>query len=139
MTTSPNRSTRMRCSRRWRAGQSRKRRQRRRAASPRGRRRHGVAGDPRDRRGWRAEAGGWEQATYRSLLEQFARNKATATEDPRCAENGDRALAERLAHTLKGVAGNIGMAAVQAAAASSRAVSARETSVAGGWRSWSRF
>ncbi len=55
---------------------------------------------------------------YRNLLEQFAAKQADAI--PRSREAiraGDRALAERLAHTLKGVAGNIGIGKVQSAAA----------------------
>jgi signal transduction histidine kinase/DNA-binding response OmpR family regulator len=55
---------------------------------------------------------------YRSLLEQFAEKQAGATTQIAGAlEQGDRALAERLAHTVKGVAGNIGIGRVQAAAA----------------------
>ena len=55
---------------------------------------------------------------YRSLLEQFATKQADADSKIREAlEKGDRELAERLAHTLKGVAGNIGIESVQAAAA----------------------
>jgi CheY-like chemotaxis protein len=55
---------------------------------------------------------------YRSLLEQFATKQSDT--DVRIGEalaNGDREVAERLAHTLKGIAGNIGIGAVQAAAA----------------------
>jgi HPt (histidine-containing phosphotransfer) domain-containing protein len=55
---------------------------------------------------------------YRSLLEQFATKQSDT--DIRISEalaNGDREGAERLAHTLKGIAGNIGIAAVQSAAA----------------------
>jgi signal transduction histidine kinase/CheY-like chemotaxis protein/HPt (histidine-containing phosphotransfer) domain-containing protein len=55
---------------------------------------------------------------YRSLLEQFATKHFDADSQIGAAlANGDRALAERLAHTLKGVAGNIGIAGVQATAA----------------------
>ena len=55
---------------------------------------------------------------YRSLLEQFATKQADADSKIREAlRKGDRELAERLAHTLKGVAGNIGIESVQAAAA----------------------
>jgi PAS domain S-box-containing protein len=55
---------------------------------------------------------------YRSLLEQFAAKQADA--DLKIGEalaKGDRESAERLAHTLKGIAGNIGIVAVQEAAA----------------------
>ena len=55
---------------------------------------------------------------YRKLLRQFSSTKADAARDiaSALAEN-DRALAERLAHTVRGVAGNIGAPAVQQAAA----------------------
>jgi PAS domain S-box-containing protein len=55
---------------------------------------------------------------YRSLLEQFAAKQSDT--DVRIGEalaKGDRESAERLAHTLKGIAGNIGIGTVQAAAA----------------------
>jgi two-component system sensor histidine kinase/response regulator len=55
---------------------------------------------------------------YRKLLRQFSSTKADAA---RCIASAlvenDRALAERLAHTVRGVAGNIGAPAVQNAAA----------------------
>ncbi|MBI4891644.1 MAG: response regulator, partial [Acidobacteria bacterium] len=55
---------------------------------------------------------------YRSLLEQFAGKQAGSAEEIAAAFNsGDLLLAERLAHTLKGVAGNIGMRGVQDRAA----------------------
>src|SRR5262249_46163355 len=55
---------------------------------------------------------------YRSLLEQFASKHFDADSQIGAAlANGDRELAERLAHTLKGVAGNIGIERVQGAAA----------------------
>src|SRR4030095_6225509 len=56
---------------------------------------------------------------YRKLLRQFSNTEADAAQRiaAALAEN-DRALAERLAHTVKGVAGNIGASAVQNAAAS---------------------
>src|SRR5262249_48628939 len=55
---------------------------------------------------------------YRKLLRQFCTSEADAAQRiaAALAEN-DRALAERLAHTVKGVAGNIGASAVQTAAA----------------------
>ena len=55
---------------------------------------------------------------YRKLLRQFSSTKADAAQQiaSALAEN-DRALAERLAHTVRGVAGNIGAPAVQDAAA----------------------
>jgi HPt (histidine-containing phosphotransfer) domain-containing protein len=55
---------------------------------------------------------------YRSLLEQFASKQADA--DVKIGEalrNGDRETAERLAHTVKGIAGNIGIGRVQDVAA----------------------
>ena len=58
------------------------------------------------------------RALYEKLLRQFVEQQA-ATPD-RIAErlaSGDHAEAERLAHTLKGVAGNLGAGDVQAAAA----------------------
>ena len=55
---------------------------------------------------------------YRKLLHRFATTEADAAERIASAlAEQDRALAERLAHTVKGVAGNIGAAAVQKAAA----------------------
>jgi two-component system sensor histidine kinase/response regulator len=55
---------------------------------------------------------------YRKLLRQFFTTEADAAQRIASALAGnDRALAERLAHTVKGVAGNIGAAAVQNAAA----------------------
>jgi two-component system sensor histidine kinase/response regulator len=56
---------------------------------------------------------------YRKLLRQFSTTEADAPQRiaSALAEN-DRALAERMAHTVKGVAGNIGASAVQNAAAS---------------------
>jgi two-component system sensor histidine kinase/response regulator len=55
---------------------------------------------------------------YRKLLRQFSRTQADAARRiaSALAEN-DRPLAERLAHTVRGVAGNIGAPAVQHAAA----------------------
>ena len=55
---------------------------------------------------------------YRKLLRQFSSTKADAALRIASAlVEDDRALAERLAHTLRGVAGNIGAPAVQDAAA----------------------
>ena len=55
---------------------------------------------------------------YRKLLHRFATTEADAAERIASALAApDRALAERLAHTVRGVAGNIGAAAVQQAAA----------------------
>jgi HPt (histidine-containing phosphotransfer) domain-containing protein len=55
---------------------------------------------------------------YRSLLEQFvAKQSDTDVKISEGLERGDRELAQRLAHTLKGVAGNIGIGRVQQAAA----------------------
>jgi len=46
---------------------------------------------------------------YRNLLNKFSQNQSTFTEDIKVAlEQGDIELAERLAHTIKGVSGNIG-------------------------------
>jgi len=54
---------------------------------------------------------------YLKLLRQFVEQQGPAVEQISAGlEKGDTALAERLAHTLKGVAGNIGAKAVQAAA-----------------------
>ena len=54
---------------------------------------------------------------YRDLLSQFAVKQATAaTEVAAALESGDRKIAERIAHTVKGVAGNLGIIEVQATA-----------------------
>ena len=54
---------------------------------------------------------------YRNLLGKFVEGQGAAADAIRKAlREGDRALAERVSHTLKGVAGNIGAAAVQATA-----------------------
>jgi CheY-like chemotaxis protein len=51
---------------------------------------------------------------YRSLLQQFVEKQATAcSQIVDALRQGDRALAERLAHTMKGVAGNIGIVKIQ--------------------------
>jgi two-component system sensor histidine kinase/response regulator len=58
------------------------------------------------------------QKLYLKLLRQFSSTEADAALRIASALAGnDRALAERLAHTVKGVAGNIGAPAVQNAAA----------------------
>ena len=57
------------------------------------------------------------QKLYLKLLRQFAEQQGPSVEQITAAlAQGDTALAERLAHTLKGVAGNIGAKPVQAAA-----------------------
>jgi two-component system sensor histidine kinase/response regulator len=57
------------------------------------------------------------ETLYRSLLGKFATGyKDVAQQLSAALERTDLALAERLAHTLKGVAGNIGAARVQALA-----------------------
>jgi signal transduction histidine kinase/CheY-like chemotaxis protein len=54
---------------------------------------------------------------YRELLGQFGAKQGDAVARISAAlESGDPKLAERIAHTVKGVAGNIGMAKVQSAA-----------------------
>jgi CheY-like chemotaxis protein len=54
---------------------------------------------------------------YRDLLSQFAAKQAgAATEIAAALEANDRPTAERTAHTVKGVAGNLGITSVQAAA-----------------------
>jgi signal transduction histidine kinase/DNA-binding response OmpR family regulator/HPt (histidine-containing phosphotransfer) domain-containing protein len=54
---------------------------------------------------------------YQKLLRQFVDQQAAVVDQIADAHaSGDRPLAERLAHTLKGVAGNIGATPVQAAA-----------------------
>ena len=58
------------------------------------------------------------RALYVSLLRQFAERQADAARRLAAAlAAGDRAHAERIAHTLKGVAGNIGLEALQESAA----------------------
>jgi CheY-like chemotaxis protein len=55
---------------------------------------------------------------YLDLLVQFAEKQGDAAIRVRHAlQSGDRELAERVAHTVKGVAGNLGITGVQAAAA----------------------
>jgi CheY-like chemotaxis protein len=54
---------------------------------------------------------------FRDLLVQFAAKQGDAASEISVAlASGDLALAERIAHTVKGVAGNIGIAEVQSAA-----------------------
>jgi signal transduction histidine kinase/DNA-binding response OmpR family regulator/HPt (histidine-containing phosphotransfer) domain-containing protein len=54
---------------------------------------------------------------YRDLLTKFAaKQSAAASEISAAIEGGDRKLAERLAHTLKGVAGNLGITGIYSAA-----------------------
>jgi signal transduction histidine kinase/CheY-like chemotaxis protein len=54
---------------------------------------------------------------YRDLLVQFATKQADAREQISAAlASADRLLAERIAHTVKGVAGNLGINTVQTAA-----------------------
>ena len=54
---------------------------------------------------------------YRDLLGQFAAKQGNAAAQISTAlEGGDHALAERIAHTVKGVAGNIGITEVQSVA-----------------------
>jgi two-component system sensor histidine kinase/response regulator len=73
-----------------------------------------VAGlDTRD--GLARVAGKW--ALYLRLLRQFIDEQSPAPEQiTKALSRSDTALAERLAHTLKGVAGSIGARQVQAAA-----------------------
>jgi len=57
------------------------------------------------------------QRLYRSLLEQFAGKQADAGRQiAEALRSGNAELAGRIAHTVKGVAGNLGIAPVQAAA-----------------------
>ena len=57
-------------------------------------------------------------ALYRQLLTKFAAGQADAPRAiAQALQDGDPATAERLAHTLKGVAGNLGATALQAQAA----------------------
>ena len=60
---------------------------------------------------------GGNQKLYRNLLKKFAKNQANSTEEiNKALEANDVELATRLAHTIKGVAGNIGAIELQAAA-----------------------
>jgi two-component system sensor histidine kinase/response regulator len=61
---------------------------------------------------------GGNQKLYVKILRQFAGQQGPSADQVADAlAKGDHSLAERLAHTLKGVAGNIGAAGVQSAAA----------------------
>jgi len=54
---------------------------------------------------------------YRNLIEQFAKKQGEAARQITTAlERGDRQLAERVAHTVKGVAGNLGIKQIQTGA-----------------------
>jgi two-component system, sensor histidine kinase and response regulator len=54
---------------------------------------------------------------YRDLLGQFAaKQRDSAAQISAALKNGDSKLAERIAHTVKGVAGNLGITDVQSAA-----------------------
>ena len=54
---------------------------------------------------------------YRDLLTQFAAKQAdAATQIAAALANGDRQIAERIAHTVKGVAGNLGIMQVHSSA-----------------------
>src|SRR5262249_17642103 len=54
---------------------------------------------------------------YRKVVGQFAsRQSDAATQVAEALERGERELAERIAHTVKGVAGNLAMTEVHAAA-----------------------
>jgi len=60
---------------------------------------------------------GGNERLYRDLLVKFAAKNADADVQISAAlESGDRQMAERIAHTVKGVAGNLGIKQVQAAA-----------------------
>ena len=57
------------------------------------------------------------QRLYRNLMEQFAKKQGQASAEITVALSiGDRPLAERVAHTVKGVAGNLGIKQVQTSA-----------------------
>ena len=60
---------------------------------------------------------GGNRKLYRKLLHQFCAEQAAAPEEiTEQLRHGERATAERTAHTVKGVAGNLGATAVAAAA-----------------------
>jgi two-component system sensor histidine kinase/response regulator len=59
-----------------------------------------------------------KQSLYLDLLSKFAKGQRDVPQQVREAlASGDAATAERLAHTLKGTAGNVGATAIQSAAA----------------------
>jgi signal transduction histidine kinase/DNA-binding response OmpR family regulator/HPt (histidine-containing phosphotransfer) domain-containing protein len=69
-----------------------------------------------DTTGALARVGG-NQTLYMKLLRQFVEHQGVAVDAVRSAlASGDRERAERIAHTLKGVAGNIGAGQVHSAA-----------------------
>jgi len=73
-----------------------------------------AAAGPIDRAGGLRRCGG-NQTLYRQLLESFASQQADAVERIASAiQQGDRPSAERLAHSLRGVAANLGMSALAA-------------------------
>ena len=74
---------------------------------------------------------------YRDLLGQFAEKQGdAAAQISNALESGDRALAERIAHTVKGVAGNIGMTKIQFAAAGlEKAVRENDPAIPACWQS----
>ncbi|MFO1496163.1 MAG: response regulator, partial [Lysobacterales bacterium] len=61
---------------------------------------------------------GGNRALYRQLLGRFVELASTPDEIATALSAGDAMTAERLAHTLRGVAGNLGAGGVQAAATS---------------------
>ncbi|HWQ08244.1 MAG TPA: Hpt domain-containing protein, partial [Holophaga sp.] len=59
-----------------------------------------------------------KRALYLDLLRKFAEGQgSTAGEIRQCLAGGDRTTAERMAHTLKGIAGNLGATGIQGEAA----------------------
>jgi HPt (histidine-containing phosphotransfer) domain-containing protein len=59
-----------------------------------------------------------KRSLYLDLLRKFAEGQGSTAEDIRqLLSAGDRTTAERLAHTLKGIAGNVGATVIQAEAA----------------------
>jgi len=68
-----------------------------------------------DARGGLARVGG-NHVLYFKLLRQFVEHGRVIEQITEALDRGDKALAERLAHTLKGVAGNVGATQVQFAA-----------------------
>ncbi|WP_005034499.1 response regulator [Holophaga foetida] len=77
---------------------------------------------PRDIPGLDAELGlkrvRGKRPLYLELLRKFAEGQGRAAEEiQRCLTAGDRTTAERIAHTLKGIAGNVGATGIQGEAA----------------------